>query len=222
MEGIFQAINNIFSFVGPLSDFLWDFPTNFEWYSSIPVLGNFSFAIILLLGSGIYFSFRIGFMQVTHFKKGINVMTQRRTVETGISPLAAFLLSSAMRVGPGNILGVTGAIAVGGPGALFWMWVSAFFGMSVAYMESVLAQIFKEKKDDEFIGGLPFYGRKLLKNKVWIGVFLSILYILYALCCLPAQGFNVVSSIGRMTEIATSSTIAANSVFYYIIPCYSC
>ena len=166
MEGIFQAINNIFSFVGPLSDFLWDFPTNFEWYSSIPVLGNFSFAIILLLGSGIYFSFRIGFMQVTHFKKGINVMTQRRTVETGISPLAAFLLSSAMRVGPGNILGVTGAIAVGGPGALFWMWVSAFFGMSVAYMESVLAQIFKEKKDDEFIGGLPFYGRKLLKNKV--------------------------------------------------------
>ena len=69
MQGIFEAINNIFSFVGPLSDFLWDFPTNFEWYSSIPVLGNFSFAIILLLGSGIYFSFRIGFMQVTYFKK---------------------------------------------------------------------------------------------------------------------------------------------------------
>ena len=152
-------------------------------------------------------------MQVTHFKKGISVMTQKRTVETGISPLAAFLLSSAMRVGPGNILGVTGAIAVGGPGALFWMWVSAFFGMSVAYMESVLAQIFKEKKDDEFIGGLPFYGRKLLKNKVWVGVFLSILYILYALCCLPAQGFNVVSSIGRMAEIATGATIAVDSAF---------
>lgn len=217
MQGIFEAINNIFSFVGPLSDFLWDFPTNFEWYASIPVLGNFSFAIILLLGSGIFFSFRIGFMQVTHFKKGIQVMTQRRTVETGISPLAAFLLSSAMRVGPGNILGVTGAIAVGGPGALLWMWVSAFFGMSVAYMESVLAQIFKEKKDDEFVGGLPFYGRKLLKNKVWIGVFLSILYILYALCCLPAQGFNVVSSIGRMAEIATGATIATDSVFYYIV-----
>ena len=217
MQGIFQAINNIFSFVGPLSDFLWDFPTNFEWYSSIPVLGNFSFAIILLLGSGIYFSFRIGFMQVTHFKKGIGIMTQQRTVETGISSLAAFLLSSAMRVGPGNILGVTGAIAVGGPGALFWMWASAFFGMSVAYMESVLAQIFKEKKDDEFIGGLPFYGRKLLKNKVWIGVFLSVLYILYALCCLPAQGFNVVSSIGRMAEIVTGSTIAADSAFYYIV-----
>ena len=130
--------------------------------------------------------------------------------------MAAFLLSAAMRVGPGNIIGVTGAIAVGGPGALFWMWISAFFGMAVAYMEAVLAQIFKEKKDDEFVGGLPFYGRKLLGNKVWIGVFLSVLYILYALCCLPAQGFNVVSSVGRMAEIFTGKTIPVNSLFYYI------
>ena len=144
-------------------------------------------------------------------------MTEKRVVETGISPLASFFLSSAMRVGPGNILGVTGAIAVGGPGALFWMWISAFFGMAVAYMEGVLAQIFKEKKDDEFVGGLPFYGRKLLGNKVWIGVFLSVLYILYALCCLPAQGFNVVSSVGRMAEIVTGKTIPSGSAFYYIV-----
>ena len=217
MQQLFESINSIFSFIGPLSDFLWDFPTNFEWYANIPLLGNFSFAIILLLGSGIFFSFRLGFMQVTHFKKGIKVRTEKRTVNTGISPLAAFLLSSAMRVGPGNIIGVTGAIAVGGPGALFWMWISAFFGMAVAYMEGVLAQIFKEKKEDEFVGGLPFYGRKLLGNKVWIGVFLSLLYILYALCCLPAQGFNVVSSIGRMAEIATGSSIATDSLFYYIV-----
>lgn len=217
MEKVFESINGIFSFIGPLSDFLWDFPTNFSWYASIPLLGNFSFAIILLLGSGIFFSFRLGFMQVTHFKKGIRVMTEKRVVKTGISPLAAFFLSSAMRVGPGNIIGVTGAIVVGGPGALFWMWVSAFFGMAVAYMEGVLAQIFKEKKGDEFIGGLPFYGRKLLGNKVWIGVFLSILYILYALCCLPAQGFNVVSSVGRMAEIVTGASIESDSIFYYIV-----
>ena len=217
MQGIFESINGIFSFVGPLSDFLWDFPTNFEWYASIPLLGNFSFAIILLLGSGIFFSFRLGFIQVTHFKKGVKTMTEKRKVEIGISPLAAFLLSSAMRVGPGNIIGVTGAIAVGGPGALFWMWVSAFFGMAVAYMEGVLAQIFKEKKDDEFVGGLPFYGRKLLGNKVWIGEFLSLLYILYAFCCLPAQGFNVVSSIGRMAEIVSGASIPTDSAFYYVV-----
>ena len=217
MQGIFESINGIFSFVGPLSDFLWDFPTNFEWYASIPLLGNFSFAIILLLGSGIFFSFRLGFIQVTHFKKGVKTMTEKRKVEIGISPLAAFLLSSAMRVGPGNIIGVTGAIAVGDPGALFWMWISAFFGMAVAYMEGVLAQIFKEKKDDEFVGGLPFYGRKLLGNKVWIGVFLSLLYILYAFCCLPAQGFNVVSSIGRMAEIVSGASIPTDSAFYYVV-----
>lgn len=217
MESIFAAINSVFAFIGPLSDFLWDFPTNFSWYRNIPILGNFSFAIILLLGSGIFFSFKLGFMQVTYFKKGVHILTEKRAVETGISPLAAFFLSSAMRVGPGNIIGVTGAIAVGGPGALFWMWISAFFGMAVAYMEGVLAQIFKEKKDDEFVGGLPFYGRRLLGNKVWIGIFLSVLYILYALCCLPAQGFNVVSSIGQMAEIVTGQTIASGSAFYYII-----
>jgi len=217
MQAIFETINGIFSFIGPLSDFLWDFPTNFQWYARIPILGNFSFAIILLVGSGIFFSFKLGFMQVTHFKKGIHIMTEKRKVDAGISPLAAFLLSSAMRVGPGNILGVTGAIAVGGPGALFWMWISAFFGMAVAYMEAVLAQIFKEKKKDEFVGGLPFYGRKLLGNKVWIGVFLSVLYILYAFCCLPAQGFNVVSSIGTMAEIVTDTSISSDSLFYYIV-----
>ena len=217
MQGIFEWVNSIFSFIIPVSDFLWDFPTNFEWYAKIPVLGSFSLAIILLLGSGLFFSFKIGFMQITHFKRGVKIMAQKRAVKTGVSPLAAFMLSSAMRVGPGNIIGVTGAIAVGGPGAVFWMWVSAFFGMGMAYMEGVLAQIFKEKKDDEFVGGLPFYGRRLLGNKVWVGVALSLLYILYALCCLPAQGFNVVSSVGRMTEIASGSVIAVDSIFYYIV-----
>lgn len=217
MKAIFEAINNVFSFIGPLSDFLWDFPTNFDWYANIPILGNFSLAIIVLVGSGIFFSFRLGFIQVTHFKQGVKTLTAKKNVETGISPLAAFFLSTAMRVGPGNIIGVTGAIAVGGPGALFWMWVSAFFGMATAYMEGTLAQIFKEKKDDEFVGGLPFYGRKLIGNKVWVGVFLSLLYILYALCCLPAQGFNVVSSVGRIAEVVTGSTIESDSMFYYIV-----
>lgn len=217
MKAVFKAINDLFSFITPLSDFLWDFPTNFAWYKNIPVLGNFSFAIILLVGSGIIFSFKLGFVQVTNFKKGIKVMTEKRTIKTGISPLASFFLSTAMRVGPGNIIGVTGAIATGGPGAIFWMWVSAFFGMATAYMEGALSQIFKEEKKNEFIGGLPFYGRKLLGNKVGVGIFLSLLYIFYALCCLPAQGFNVVSSIGRMAEIVSSSNIASDSMFYYII-----
>lgn len=217
MEQLFSAINNVFRFVTPISDFFWDFPTNFDWYASIPLLGNFSLAIILLVGSGIYFTIRLGFIQVTHFGKGIRMLVQKRQqTTTGISPLAAFFLSSAMRVGPGNILGVTGAIATGGPGALFWMWVSAFFGMTTAYVEAVLAQIFKTKKDNEFVGGLPFYGKRLLGNKLWAGIALSVMYIIYAMCCLPAQGFNVVSSIGEMAEIATGATLDG-SVAYYII-----
>jgi len=217
MEQIFKAINEFFRFVTPVSDFFWDFPTNFSWYKNIPVIGNFSLAIILLVGSGIFFTVRTGFIQVTHFVKGLNILTRRKQAETGISSQAAFFLSSAMRVGPGNILGVTGAIAVGGPGALFWMWLSAFFGMATAYAEAVLAQIFKEKKKDEFIGGLPFYGKRLLGNKMWAGIALSAMYIIYAMCCLPAQGFNVVSSIGTMAEIVTRTTLSTTSAFYYIV-----
>lgn len=216
MAEVFAALNSVLAFIGPLSDFFWDFPTNLAWYKALPVIGNFSLAIIVLLGSGIYFTLRLRFIQVTHLKQGIYLLTQRTHARTGISPLAAFLLSSAMRVGPGNIIGVTGAISVGGPGALFWMWVSAFFGMALAYTESTLAQIFKEKKDDEFVGGLPFYGRKLLGDRPWVGFALSALYILYALCCLPAQGFNVVSSIGSMGEIITGQAIPTISTFYYL------
>lgn len=217
MEQLFESINHFFRFITPISDFFWDFPTNFEWYAGIPVLGNFSLAIILLVGSGIFFTIKTGCIQITHFGKGIKLLTRRKKAQTGISSLAAFFLSSAMRVGPGNILGVTGAIAVGGPGALFWMWISAFFGMATAYVEAVLSQIFKEKKEDEFVGGLPFYGKKLLGNKVWAGIVLSLMYIVYAMCCLPAQGFNVVSSIGQMAEIVTGKSLATTSVFYYVV-----
>ena len=215
MEKVFEAINGVFSFIGPLSDFLWEFPriltgTVVSRFWEIYLCDHTTSWVRIFSVSGSVYAGDL-------LLKRIRTMTEKRVVETGISPLASFFLSSAMRVGPGNILGVTGAIAVGGPGALFWMWISAFFGMAVAYMEGVLAQIFKEKKDDEFVGGLPFYGRKLLGNKVWIGVFLSVLYILYALCCLPAQGFNVVSSVGRMAEIVTGKTIPSGSAFYYIV-----
>ena len=161
MKAIFEAINSVFDFIGPLSDLLWEFPTNLNWYANLPLIGNLSLAIIVLVGSGLFFSFKLGFLQVTNFKKGVKILTTKRETKTGISPLTSFFLSTAMRVGPGNIIGVTGAIAVGGPGALFWMWISAFFGMATAYMEATLAQIFKEKKGDEFVGGLSFYGRKL-------------------------------------------------------------
>lgn len=215
MQQVFEAINKIFDFVIPVSDFFWEFPTNFEWYRNIPLLGDFSLAIILLVGSGIFFTIKTGFIQITHFGKGLRILARKKSQEAGLSPLTAFFLSSAMRVGPGNILGVTGAISVGGPGAVFWMWVSAFFGMATAYAEAVLAQIFQEKKEDELVGGLPFYGKKLLGNTAAAGIFLSVMFIVYAMCCLPAQGFNVVSSMGQMAEIVTGRRLASDAAFYY-------
>lgn len=217
MDSLFAAANAVLSFVIPVSDFFWDFPKMFGFWKAIPLLGEFSLAVIVLVGSGLYFTFRLKGIQVRKFKSGVHTITQRRHIRTGISPLAAFCLSTAMRVGPGNIIGVTGAIAAGGPGALFWMWISAFFGMATAYTESTLAQIFKEKRGGEFVGGLPFYARRLCRNSAGVGVMLSSVYILYALMCLPAQGFNVVSSVGAMGEILTGGTIPVQSEFYYAV-----
>jgi AGCS family alanine or glycine:cation symporter len=217
MEGFFNSINKIFEFIVPIADFLWDFPTNFQWYSNIPIVGNFSLAILILVGAGLYFTFKMGFVQCTKFKKGLKILVDKKSRETGITPLASFLLSSAMRIGPGNIVGVTGAISVGGPGAIFWMWVSAFFGMATAFVEAVLAQIFKEKKDDEFVGGLPFYGMKILGNKRSIGVMLAILFIVYAMFCIPAQTFNIVTSLGSIVETMTGQVYERQSLVYYVI-----
>ena len=217
MDSLFAAANAVLSFVIPLSDFFWDFPKMFGFWKAIPLLGEFSLAVIVLVGSGLYFTFRLKGIQMRKFKSGVHTIIQRRHIRTGISPLAAFCLSTAMRVGPGNIIGVTGAIAAGGPGALFWMWISAFFGMATAYTESTLAQIFKEKRGGEFVGGLPFYARRLCGNSAGVGVALSLVYILYALMCLPAQGFNVVSSVGAMGEILTGGTIPVQSEFYYAV-----
>lgn len=216
MQALFDAINAVCAKIQVISDLFWDFPTNFDWYANIPILGNFSLAIILLIGSGISFSCNLKFIQVRKFRHGLRILKETKANDTGISPLASFLLSTAMRVGPGNILGVTGAIAAGGPGALFWMWVSAFFGMATAYTESTLAQIFKEKKGDEYIGGLAFYGRRLLKGSAVVGVFLSVLYIVYALLCFPAQGFNTISSVGQIANIVTGAEIPTNSPLYWI------
>ena len=121
MESILVGVNNFFAIFSKISSFLWSFPTQFSGWKSIPVLGQFTLLVLLLLGAGIWFTIKTGFVQIKNFKKGIKILSQKKSVEIGISPFASFMLSSAMRIGAGNITGVTGAIAVGGPGALFWM-----------------------------------------------------------------------------------------------------
>lgn len=209
--GIFQRI----------SDLIWTFPTNFDWYHSIPIIGELPFVIIFLVGTGIYFTFTLGFVQIRYFLRGIKTLLTSKTSERGISPMATFLLSTAMRVGPGNILGVTGAVSMGGPGALFWMWLSAFFGMATAFVESTLSQIYKDRQGDEYFGGLPCYGKKLLGGSTVAGVALSLLYASYAMLCLPAQGFNTLSAMVAVVQHATGNvpSTTISWIFFLLITC---
>ena len=218
MQSLFDSINNLFAFIQPVSDAVWAFPTQFAFYSAIPIIGQMSMAVLLLLGMGLVLTVRTGIVQRFSFAEAYRIiMRQHQASAVGISPKAAFLLGLAMRVGPGNIVGVTGAISVGGPGALFWMWVAALLGMASAFTESVLAQLFKEKKDQEFVGGLPFYGRSLLGGKRYVGVFLSIAFIVYALFNLPAQTFNVFTAFGMIAETVTGNVAERQSPLYVTI-----
>jgi AGCS family alanine or glycine:cation symporter len=88
--------------------------------------------------------------------------------------------------------------------------------MATAFVESTLSQIFKEKKDDEYIGGMAFYGRRLLKNSAIVGVVLSLMYIIYALLCFPAQGFNTVSAMGQIASIINGSELPTTHAVYWI------
>lgn len=216
MEEVFKTVNAFFAFITPISDLLWDFPTNLGWYARIPVIGKFSFAIVLLVGVGIYFTLRTRFVQTMNVLTIVRIMLRKRSSGTGVSAMASFMLGLAMRAGPGNIVGITGAISVGGPGALFWMWVAAFFGMATAFMESVLAQLFKERKGNEFVGGLPFYGRRILGGSRRVGVFLSVVFIVYALFNVPPQTFNTFSAIGNIADAISGEHIARQSTVYYV------
>ncbi|MBK9965738.1 MAG: amino acid carrier protein [Holophagales bacterium] len=215
MKHLFEVVNRIFAFIVPISDFLWNFPKDVDAYARIPVLGQFSFAMLLLIGSGIYFTIRMRGVQFRKFVRSIRIATVRTASETGISPFAAFMLSSAMRVGPGNIMGVTGAVSVGGPGAVFWMWVAAAFGMALAFVEATLAQLYKEKKDDQYVGGLPFYGMKILGNRRWVGIALSVLFIGYALLNVPSQTFHLFTALGSVASTVAGTPYARTSGVYY-------
>ncbi len=128
--------------------------------------------IFLCLGAGLYFSIRTRFMQVRGFKEMLTLMFKGEKSPSGISSFQALAMSLSGRVGTGNIAGVATAIAYGGPGAVFWMWVVAFLGASTAYVESTLGQIYKEKDDNgQYRGGPAFYIEKAMGMKCYAWVF---------------------------------------------------
>lgn len=140
------------------------------------------YMIALLVGTGIYLSFRLGFPQIFNFgyimKNTVGKMFKKSVAEGDITSGQAGLTAIAAVVGSGNIAGVATAIAIGGPGALFWMWVSAFFGMATKFSEIALGIKYREKKaDGSFSGGAMYYLDKGLHNK-FLSYFFSIMVII--------------------------------------------
>ena len=148
--------------------------------------------IIMLVAVGVYFTIRTRGVQIRLLKDGIKSLMEKNTEEENgkkkVSSFQALMISTASRVGTGNIAGIATAIAAGGPGAVFWMWLMAVIGGASAFAESTLAQVYKVKENGEFRGGPSYYMERAL-GKRWMGVLFSVLLII----CF-AYGFNGLQS----------------------------
>lgn len=134
--------------------------------------------IVMLIGLGIYFTFSTKFVQFRMIKEMVHLLgTGVGASEKGVSSFQAFCIGTAARVGTGNLAGVAIAIATGGPGAVFWMWLIALIGSASAFVESTLAQIYKVKDGEGFRGGPAYYMEKQLGQR-WMGVLFAILITL--------------------------------------------
>lgn len=162
--------------------------------------------IFLLVAAGIYFSIRTKFVQfrlIGDAIKALKEKSEKNDNGKSVSSFQALMISTASRVGTGNIAGIATAIVAGGPGAVFWMWVMAIVGGASAFVESTLAQVYKVKDGKEFRGGPSYYIERAL-GKRWLGVLFSILLI----ACF-AYGFNGLQ------------TYNMSSALEYYIPNYS-
>ncbi|WP_290459388.1 sodium:alanine symporter family protein [Romboutsia ilealis] len=137
--------------------------------------------IAMLIVLGLYFTFKTKFVQFVNIKDMFKLLgegTSSKDKSKGeVSSFQAFCIGTASRVGTGNLAGVASAIAIGGPGAVFWMWLIALIGSASAFIESTLAQIYKVKDGDNFRGGPAYYMEKGL-NKKWMGIAFSVLIII--------------------------------------------
>jgi alanine or glycine:cation symporter, AGCS family len=134
--------------------------------------------VALLIAVGIYFTFRLGFAQFRYLGEMLRLLGEKASGKgIGVSSFQAFCISTASRVGVGNIAGIAMAISIGGPGAVFWMWLLALIGGSSAFVEATLAQIYKIKDGSTFRGGPAYYMERGL-GKRWMGILFAVLITL--------------------------------------------
>ena len=179
--------------------------------------------IILLCGTGIYFTIRMKFIQIRKFGEGFklvfgNISLKGEKGKNGeMTTFQSLATAIAAQVGTGNLAGAATALIGGGPGAIFWMWVSAFFGMSTIYAEATLAQQYKIKKDGEVTGGPVYYIRAAFK-----GTFGKALAAIFAILIVLALGFtgNMVqsNSIGAaFSEVFSARNIEIPPIVFGLI-----
>lgn len=145
--------------------------------------------LVVMAAAGLYFSLRMGFVQIHRLPEGMRLVMAKPTDEKGTSPFQALMVSSAACVGTGNIIGISTAICLGGPGAVFWMTVMALIGAASSFVECTLAQIYKRKNSDgTSYGGPAYYIEDALHNKTLATAFVVFLLLTYSF------GFNLVCS----------------------------
>lgn len=123
--------------------------------------------IALLIAAGLYFTIKTGFIQFRLFGESIRVIAEKREDRESISSFQALMVSTASRVGTGNVVGVTGAIIAGGAGAVFWMWLIAIIGSASAFIESTLAQIYKKRASMAPMAARPIISNRGLALRFW-------------------------------------------------------
>ena len=146
---------------------------NFLWGDlfQIPLPGGgsigISLLIIFLVPAAVYFTIRTRFMQLRLFPDMVRALTEQKSGENGLSPFQTLIVSTATRVGMGNLVGVVAAISAGGAGAVFWMWIMAVLGSATAFIEATLAQLYKEKDplSGGYRGGPAYYIHRFFERK---------------------------------------------------------
>lgn len=172
--------------IGPLNDFIWSY-----------------ILVAFLLILGIYFTIKTRFIQIRLFKEMFRLTVEKNPGNNGVSSFQAFTISAASRVGTGNIAGVALAIAIGGPGAVFWMWIIALIGMSTAFIESTLAQVYKVKDGDNFRGGPAYYMKKALGWEKLGVIFAILLTVTFGFIFNSVQSNTIAQSFSAVFGIDT-------------------
>lgn len=197
----------LIAITGTISDFLYSY-----------------ILVILLVFTGVWFTVRTKGVQIRYLKDMFTQLTEKKHVEgkRSISSFQALMVSTASRVGTGNIAGIATAVATGGPGAVFWMWVMALIGAASAFVESTLAQIWKVRgREGEFRGGPAYYIEKAL-GKRWLGVLFAVLLIIcYAYGFNGLQAFNMASALEYyIPDYATNGTAVGLGIVLVVMTAF--